>query len=709
MKLSISNIIYGCLTAVIGLCMASCADDEPGQTTYYTETHHRVAVMCSQEWMSDWKSTASWALENVVKAQTGQSERIAIDIDWFDEDAPDIADKAYEMARSGEYDMIIGPTTSALTYKIAQKVEGKIPMLLPITTSTELQRIYGGHNGLWFFTQSDIAQCEILLTQAKISEFDHVSLLTSDDEYGRSFKDWFAYLAIELGLTVDESIIYTNESDLSDAVRQLNDRKGWYDKALIFAPSDEADVIAFDREIGKLKSGLGEHEALHFPKVLCSDVVNSPKVKGKVSNLEYEGISPSADPRSGWVAACMGRKGNEPINGEAQFYDALLLASYALFAQREGEVLNDAIMRIVDGRDGSLCDGWTAADMQSTFSRLAAGENPDIRGVTGDWTWDAKHHNSVTGTFYAHWVYDEGKFNTLEYLTMNGADGSISSIQAWEWASTHRQTFDSNQKDFTYPELKDRYAVVIGGSDTWINYRHQSDALAMYQMLKSVGYDDDHIILIMEDNIAYNPNNSIPGNVRVTPEGENLYHDVTVDYKLSEIKVDDLADIMTGNASAQLPHVITPGANDNIFMFWGGHGSRNTLMWGSFDFVYGADMNKLVARLHDEGRYRKLMFVLDACYSGTIGEAIEGIPGALVFTAAHANEPSKADIYDNDMNVWLSNGFTRTFRDNVSANPDITLRDLYYETVRGTKGSHPHIYNAGNYGNMYRETLHEYL
>lgn len=53
--------------------------------------------------------------------------------------------------------------------------------------------------------------------------------------------------------------------------------------------------------------------------------------------------------------------------------------------------------------------------------------------------------------------------------------------------------------------------------------------------------------------------------------------------------------------------------------------------------------------------------------------------------------------------------FQTAFRDEISKDPNISLRDLYYETVRGTKGSHPHIYNAGNYGNMHRETIREFL
>lgn len=702
------NKILVLLGLIIAVGLTSCSDDEPSAPDY-TETRHKIAVICPQEWRGVWQKTAEWALGNIAKAQTGMAARIGMDIEWIDEASADLASRADKMAHSGEYDLIIGPAHSAAAYTVAQQVEGEIPMLLPIVTSTEMQRIYGGYNGMWFFTQSDITQCEILLAQVKLGENRHVSLITGNDEYGKSFSDWFAYQAIELGLTVDKTFAYNNTSELRKAVNELNNIKTWYVETVIFAPSAEEDAIAFDDEIGKLKAAAGAGGVFKFPSVLCSDAVNSPRLKGKIKNLRYEGICPTADPRSGWVSAYMGRFGAAPTNGEAQLYDAMMLAAYSLFSKRDGETLNDAIMRIVDGREPSVCDGWTAADMQATFSRLAADENPNIRGVTGDWTWDAKFHNSVTGTFYAHWILDNGEYSTLEYLTLNGADGTISSTQAWEWSATHQQTFDWNQRDFTYPALGDKYAVVVGASDTWSNYRHQADALAMYQMLKTAGYDDDHIILIMEDNIAADPKNIYPGIVRVTPDGENLHHDVKVDYKLSEIRDKDIADIMCGKTSDRLPYTICPTENDNIIMFWCGHGSRSTLMWGSYDEVRGSEMRAIIERLHSEKRYRKLMFVLDACYSGTIGEAIQGIPGVLVFTAAHANEPSKADVYDDNLNVWLSNGFTRTFRDQVTKNPDITLRDLYYETVRGTKGSHPHIYNAENYGNMHKETLREFL
>lgn len=707
MKPCVRHTLWSCVSFL--LLLTACKNDEPTWGDSQEATQHRIAVICPQDKRDNWKSTASWALENIARAQAGQDKRISLDIEWIDEDAHDLPDLVSPIPADNEYDLIIGPYSSAKAYAVAKQVQGRVPVLLPTVTATEMQRIYGGHNGIWFFTQSDITQCEILLAQAKLKGNEHVALITTDDEYGQSFNDWFSYQAIELALVVDEIFICRDATEVANAVHRLKGQQNWNHKSVILAPSSFSYAEAFDTEIGRIKAELKPHEYLKFPDVLCSDVVNEPGTMGRLKNMVYEGVCPSADPRSGWMAAYAGKFGKNPDGGEAQLYDALMLSAFAIYSRQESETLNEAIMRVADGRDGSVCDGWTAADLREIFTRLASGETPDIRGVTGEWSWDDKFHNSIAGTFYSHWIYKDDSLTILEYLTLNGADGSISSIQAWDWISTHQQTFDPNQKDFKYPQLHERYAIVIGASDTWTNYRHQADALAFYQMLKSSGYDDDHIILILEDNIASNPMNMHPGEVRVTPGGENLYHDVRVDYHLSNIAVSDFSDIMTGKKSERLKEVINPTANDNIIIFWCGHGSRNTLMWGFRTYVYGDDMKRLITSLHEENRYRKLMFVLDACYSGTIGEACAGIPGVLVFTAAHSNETSKADVFDKELNVWLSNGFTRTFRDEVTANPGITLRELYYKTVRGTKGSHPRIYNAANYGNMYHENLREFL
>lgn len=81
----------------------------------------------------------------------------------------------------------------------------------------------------------------------------------------------------------------------------------------------------------------------------------------------------------------------------------------------------------------------------------------------------------------------------------------------------------------------------------------------------------------------------------------------------------------------------------------------------------------------------------------------------LVVTAATSAEPSKADMKDIEMGIWLSNGFTRAFQETVDEQPDITLRDLYYTLARNTVGSHATVYNAACYGNMFHSSMAEYL
>jgi hypothetical protein len=85
------------------------------------------------------------------------------------------------------------------------------------------------------------------------------------------------------------------------------------------------------------------------------------------------------------------------------------------------------------------------------------------------------------------------------------------------------------------------------------------------------------------------------------------------------------------------------------------------------------------------------------------------VPGALFITAATANEPSKADMKDTEMGIWLSNGFTRAFQETIDETPSISVRDLYYQLARHTTGSHATIYNMDNYGNLFTSSLEEFI
>jgi hypothetical protein len=107
--------------------------------------------------------------------------------------------------------------------------------------------------------------------------------------------------------------------------------------------------------------------------------------------------------------------------------------------------------------------------------------------------------------------------------------------------------------------------------------------------------------------------------------------------------------------------------------------------------------------------FRKQIWFVESCYSGSVLEVCQGVPGVLAFTAADANETSKADIFNSALGVWLSNQFTYTLRTEITNCPSISLYNLYHKLFVNTLGSHVMIYNEDNYGNVITNTMEEFL
>ena len=54
-------------------------------------------------------------------------------------------------------------------------------------------------------------------------------------------------------------------------------------------------------------------------------------------------------------------------------------------------------------------------------------------------------------------------------------------------------------------------AVLIAGSSTFANYRHQADIAHAYQILIRNGVSPDDIITFMYDDVVNDPENPFPG------------------------------------------------------------------------------------------------------------------------------------------------------------------------------------------------------
>ncbi len=103
------------------------------------------------------------------------------------------------------------------------------------------------------------------------------------------------------------------------------------------------------------------------------------------------------------------------------------------------------------------------------------------------------------------------------------------------------------------------------------------------------------------------------------------------------------------------------------------------------------------------------MLAIETCFSGLIGDAIVGLPDVVAITAANKIEPSKADVHNRELGVFLSNAFARAFRKAINEDNRIILRDLYYQLALSTTGSHVTLYNDANYGSVYYEDTSDYF
>lgn len=696
--------VFVCLILLVGFI--SC--QEPSSIDNNAVSTYKIAVVMPDLDNNNWQNTVNMAIGNIEEAQAAINTKFHIEIDWVDENNSDLTSQFMRIANDDTYVAMIGPYHSSNASMAAvafNKAETKKPLILPVATSTEFQRVFADKDFVWNLTESDLTQCEMLLTEAQLNGKKEVSLIVSDTDYGKTYIDWFAFQASELGLKVRDLGVYSNQDELRQLIEKVLSQKT-YDLQIIFTPEETDDLLVLDEE---LKKYLETHSLSSLPPVYCSDTLNSNELEGKSLNFIYEGLSPTANPNSGFVNYYHSRFSANPKNGEVQLYDAVMMIYYGLvYARTSGESLNTSMLKILNQK-GKTDLKWLPGDIAAVVSSLEQGNLSKLSGVLGDWTFDSKTLTTILNTTYAHWIFKEGEYHIVEYISTDGGQRTLSTLQAWDEQTQNNQQFDENQSDFNYPDHKGNWAVVVGASDTWSNYRHQADAIAMYQILKREGFPDNRIIMILEDNIAYDSNNLYPGIVRVEPYGENIYKDVKVDYHLSDLNISDLNDILNGRACERLPMTVESDRNDNVVVFWCGHGNFGRLAWGSNASISSLQFKEILTGMHEAAKYRKIFIAMDACYSGSIAEECLGIPGVLFMTSANSLETSKADMKDETMGIWLSNGFTRGFQNTIAENPDISIRDLYYKLVQTTVGSHATVYNTESFGNLYHARMSEFL
>lgn len=697
------------ILAVLCLCINGCSDDtfppeEPGNTNTETdkkeEVIFKIAIilpLSDSEMKQRWEQTIDWAIRNFDQAQH-YDKKLVLEPEWYDEDTADLAALARKLSVREDIHAIIGPLYSANVKVVAQQcVVTRKPLIAPQATSADLVRLYSEEGFLWTLAETDISQCEVLLSLAIEKNAKTVSLIASSGMYGQTFIDWFAFQAVEMGLTVGEVIQYA-PGTLAYDMKRIQEKQS---DIIICIPDNTTEI----------RTMLEEYDKNGSAKLLFPDNAYSPVVLKELGDLAegMEGVSMCADPESGFGIAYEVYFNEKPTM-EAHIYDSILLTFLAAYQTmlHGGNDFNAALQKVVSGEISMQQGMWLPTLFQVLLIDIEAEAYLCPWGASSLLQFDEKVYTTVLHSTYTHWLAYQNKFLNLGYHTTSGSHRTSSTLAGWNWKINHEQTFDESGNQSEYPALNEQWALVVAASESWTNYRHQADALAFYQLLKKSGYDDEHIILIAEDDLADNPSNPEKGVIKISPSGDNLYHDLAFDYRLSELSPNDINSILLGEQSDRLKAVIRAKANDNLLVFWSGHGLPGQFLWGEESAGYTAELaSGLFQRMHEEKKYRKMLWLIESCYAGSVAKECEGIPGILCITASDEWEKSKAAVPYNG--IWLTNRFTQTLLEELNADARISLRNLYYKLFHNTMGSHVKVYNDKNYGSIYQNTMEEYL
>ena len=631
-----------------------------------------------------------------------------------------------------------------------------------------------GNPFFWALTQCDTRFSEHLMDfYAATTDDDdkqnfglNAALITPDDKFGKTFNDWVPYYAENNGVEMTEMYSYGDDDDpaasvtdylevmqgdesaegvginhcvvetLDDLLSVARERRKWIlsQPGLVIADgTDDYENEAYDQYAEQIEAYI---RTWFIYNVLSEDALDDYSSRDKAMLEYYQGFSLYANPATGFIDAYNSKYGTKPIFAECKFYDALLLVGLATILYEEKTAdstddsddidngsINDCIWEIggeFDSDDNKSDPIWDTDNMKSYLSSLKAGKAAphSFHGATTYVVFDSETTSQLVRPTFLHWQIKDGEPKHLSYIAPD-ATTMLSDGDSWtvtydedEANAAFSEMADDSDPDIEYSEMTAQYAVLVHGSKSFSNYRHQADVLNVYQLLRKNGFDDDHIILIIDKSLANDEQNDEPGVIRISEDGQDLLGGTdglpkaVVDYDAADLSPDDISNILCGISSDNLPVVLPQDAGNNVLFYWSGHGSKGEFTWRDADEGFSSDRLKDAAK---DMTFRKLFIVAEPCYGESVINGIKGIEGVLGMSGASESEQSWADNWNSSMLIWMCDRFTKNVVNFLSENTGENYNSLYNYTMENTLGSHTKIVNSSYFGNLYKETPDEFF
>jgi len=259
------------------------------------------------------------------------------------------------------------------------------------------------------------------------------------------------------------------------------------------------------------------------------------------------------------------------------------------------------------------------------------------------------------------------------------------------------------------------WAVIIAGSSTFANYRHQADACHAYQIVKKNGIPESNIILMMEDDVANDKKNPYPGKLfnRPTAAGDpgvDVYDGCKVDYKGNDVTAKNFLAVLTGDVAAMkgkgvngLGKVLQSTATDNVFINFADHGGGEIVEMPNGPYLHAKDLVSTLQTMHTSNMYKKLVFYMEACNGGSMfANLLPADINVFATTAADPKEPSwgtycppQDTVNGKVIGACLGDLYSVNWMEDSDAQGEgSSLEQQYEKVVKLTNKSHPTMYGT---------------
>lgn len=248
------------------------------------------------------------------------------------------------------------------------------------------------------------------------------------------------------------------------------------------------------------------------------------------------------------------------------------------------------------------------------------------------------------------------------------------------------------------PDGGKNWVVIVAGSNGWYNYRHQADACHAYQIVHKNGIPDEQIVVMMYDDLANSEDNPTPGILINRPNGTDVYKGVPKDYTGEDVTPENFLAVLKGDSSkvkGGSGKVLKSGPKDHVFVYFTDHGAPGILAFPNDDLQVD-DLQTTIKYMHTNKKYKRMVFYIEACESGSMMNHLPANIDVYATTAANPHESSYACYYDEKRDTYLGDWYS------VNWMEDSDVEDLSKETLLKQfkiVKSHTNTSHVQQYGN----------